>query len=188
MCVLRGSCSTQYPLRPRISWKYSTIMRALMLKSLQFMSYSFKTPFFNPTVIVRMSHPNIGTSLNFSLSWCHGRRSCWRMYLWKLKLKRSCPSFVGYMLYCIMTDTPFNYAYFIAKRMGALDYNNEPLPFARLMTHIFDYIKSKHPNDPSRMIEVWWCESNGGSLHNGLSWLLNPSCSIILDHLVASPL
>ena len=64
------------------------------------------------------------------------------------------PIIVGYMLYCIMTDTPFNFAYFIAKRMEALDYNNEPIPFARLMSLIFDYIKSKYPNDQSRMIEV----------------------------------
>ena len=64
------------------------------------------------------------------------------------------PIIVGYMLYCIVTDTPFNFAYFIAKRMESLCYNEEPLPFARLMTHIFNYIKSKHPSDPSRMNEV----------------------------------
>lgn len=64
------------------------------------------------------------------------------------------PIVVGYMLYCIMTENPFNFAYFIVKRMEALDYNKEPLPYARLLSHIFDHIKSKYPNDQSRMIEV----------------------------------
>ena len=64
------------------------------------------------------------------------------------------PIIVGYMLYCIVTDTPFNFAYFIAKRMEPLHYNDEPLPYARLMTHVFNYIKSKYPSDPSRMSDV----------------------------------
>ena len=66
------------------------------------------------------------------------------MCLWRWNLKRSYPSFLG----------TFNFAYFIAKRMEALDYNKEPLPYARILSHIFDHIKSKYPNDQSRMIEV----------------------------------
>ena len=72
----------------------------------------------------------------------------------EMEAQERLPIIVGYMLYCIMTDTPFNFAYFIAKRMEALDYNEEPLPFARLLTHIFNNIKSKYPNDQSRMIDV----------------------------------
>ena len=72
----------------------------------------------------------------------------------EVEAQEKLPIVVGYMLYCIMTDTPFNFAYFIAKRMEGLENNNEPLPYARLMSRIFNYIKNKHPNDTSRMMEV----------------------------------
>ncbi|GJY81091.1 hypothetical protein Tco_0493842 [Tanacetum coccineum] len=68
--------------------------------------------------------------------------------------KESLPIIVGYMLYCIKTKTSFNFAYFIARRLSRLDYNNEALPYARVMTTLFEYLKNKHPNDASRMIEV----------------------------------
>ncbi|GKA95711.1 zf-CCHC domain-containing protein [Tanacetum coccineum] len=61
---------------------------------------------------------------------------------------------VGHMLYCIKTNTPFNFACFIARRLSGLDYNNEALPYVRVMTTLFEYIKNKHPNDSSRIIEV----------------------------------
>ncbi|GJT70715.1 hypothetical protein Tco_1030001 [Tanacetum coccineum] len=38
--------------------------------------------------------------------------------------------------------------------LSGLDYNNEALPYARVMTTLFEYLKNKHPNDASRMIEV----------------------------------
>ena len=72
----------------------------------------------------------------------------------EVEAQEKLPIIVGYMLYCIMTETPFNFAYFIAKRMESLNSNDEPLPFARIMTNIFEFIKKKHPNDASRMIEV----------------------------------
>lgn len=72
----------------------------------------------------------------------------------EVKAQEKLPIIVRYMLYCLETNTPFNFAYFISKRMEALDYNDEPLPFSRIMTNIFDYIMKKHLNDPSRMIEV----------------------------------
>ncbi|GJW71359.1 hypothetical protein Tco_0128276 [Tanacetum coccineum] len=68
--------------------------------------------------------------------------------------QESLPVIVGYMYYCIKTNTPFNFAYFIAKRLSGLDYNNEALPYARIMTTLFKYLKNKHPNDASRMIKV----------------------------------
>ncbi|GJW81857.1 hypothetical protein Tco_0145832 [Tanacetum coccineum] len=64
------------------------------------------------------------------------------------------PIIVGYILYCIKTNTPFNFAYFIARRLSGLDYNNEALLYARIMTTLFEYLKNKHPNDASRMIKV----------------------------------
>ncbi|GKA35332.1 hypothetical protein Tco_0721823 [Tanacetum coccineum] len=63
--------------------------------------------------------------------------------------QESLPIIVGYMLYCIKTNTPFNFAYFIARRLSGLDYNNEALPFSRIMTTLFKYLKNKHPNDAS---------------------------------------
>ncbi|GJU15967.1 hypothetical protein Tco_1143933 [Tanacetum coccineum] len=67
----------------------------------------------------------------------------------KIEAKESLPIIVGYMLYCIKTKTPFNFAYFIAQRLSGLDYNNEALPYARVMTTLFEYLKNKHPNDAS---------------------------------------
>ncbi|GJY09191.1 retrovirus-related pol polyprotein from transposon TNT 1-94, partial [Tanacetum coccineum] len=61
---------------------------------------------------------------------------------------------VGHMIYCIKTDILFNFSYFIAKRLSGLDNNNKALPYARVMTTLFEYLKNKHPNDASRMIEV----------------------------------
>ncbi|GJT79005.1 retrovirus-related pol polyprotein from transposon TNT 1-94 [Tanacetum coccineum] len=72
----------------------------------------------------------------------------------KIEAKECLPIIVGYMLYCIKTKTPFNFSYFIAQRLSGLDYNNEALPYARVMTTLFEYLKNKHPNDASRMIEV----------------------------------
>ena len=72
----------------------------------------------------------------------------------ELEAQEKLPIVVGYMLYCIMTETPFNFAYFIAKRMEGLGDNNEPLPYARLLSRIFNFIKDKYPHDTSRMMEV----------------------------------
>ncbi|GKA09033.1 hypothetical protein Tco_0688364 [Tanacetum coccineum] len=58
------------------------------------------------------------------------------------------------MLYCIKNNTPFNFAYFIDRRLSGLEYNNKALLYARVMTTLFEYLKNKHPNDASRMIEV----------------------------------
>ncbi|GKD53813.1 hypothetical protein Tco_1287200 [Tanacetum coccineum] len=67
----------------------------------------------------------------------------------KIEAQESLPISVGYMLYCIKTKTPFNFAYFIARRLSGLDYNNEALPYARVMITLFEYLKNKYPNDAS---------------------------------------
>ncbi|GJT65311.1 retrovirus-related pol polyprotein from transposon TNT 1-94 [Tanacetum coccineum] len=41
-----------------------------------------------------------------------------------------------------------------ARRLSGLDYNNEALPYVRVMKTLFEYLKNKHPNDVSQMIEV----------------------------------
>ncbi|GJU56052.1 putative RNA-directed DNA polymerase [Tanacetum coccineum] len=38
--------------------------------------------------------------------------------------------------------------------LSGLDYNNKELPYDRVMTTLFAYLKNKHPNDASLMIEV----------------------------------
>ncbi|GKB61488.1 hypothetical protein Tco_0917674 [Tanacetum coccineum] len=40
------------------------------------------------------------------------------------------------------------------RRLSGLDCNNKALPYARFMTTLFEYLKNKHPNDASRMLEV----------------------------------
>ncbi|GJT27413.1 hypothetical protein Tco_0907688 [Tanacetum coccineum] len=68
--------------------------------------------------------------------------------------QESLPIIFGHMLYRIKTNTLSKFAYFMARRLSGLDYNNEALPYARVMTTLFEYLKNKHPNDVSRMIEV----------------------------------
>jgi hypothetical protein len=53
---------------------------------------------------------------------------------------------VGYMLYCIETGTPFNFAYFMAKRMDKLQGNTRLIPYVRLLTTLFEHVKAEHPD------------------------------------------
>lgn len=64
----------------------------------------------------------------------------------KMGAKGSVSVVIGYMLYCIETKTPFNFAYFMAKRMDKLSGNRRLLPYARLLTSIFEHIKVEHPD------------------------------------------
>ncbi|GJZ72578.1 hypothetical protein Tco_0636724 [Tanacetum coccineum] len=72
----------------------------------------------------------------------------------EIEAHESLPIIVGHMLYCIKTNTLFIFVYFIARRLSGLDYNNEALPYTRVMTTLLEYLKNKHPKDASRMIEV----------------------------------
>nr|GEV48907.1 retrovirus-related Pol polyprotein from transposon TNT 1-94 [Tanacetum cinerariifolium] len=72
----------------------------------------------------------------------------------EIKAQEILPLIVGHMLYCIKTNTLFNFVYFIARKLSGLDYNNEALPYNRVMTTILEYLKNKHLKDASRMIEV----------------------------------
>ncbi|GKA86796.1 hypothetical protein Tco_0808507 [Tanacetum coccineum] len=45
----------------------------------------------------------------------------------KIEAQESLPIIIGYFLYCIKTQTPFNFSHFIARRLSGLDYNNEAL-------------------------------------------------------------
>ncbi|GKA04524.1 hypothetical protein Tco_0683644 [Tanacetum coccineum] len=65
----------------------------------------------------------------------------------KIEAQEILPIIIGFMLYYIKTKTPFNFAYFIARRLSGLDYNNEALLYARVMTTLFEYLKNKHRND-----------------------------------------
>ncbi|GKC30272.1 hypothetical protein Tco_1037566, partial [Tanacetum coccineum] len=65
--------------------------------------------------------------------------------------KELLPTIVGYMLYCIKTKIPFNFAYFVDKRMNYL--NDLAIPYVRVITMIFEYIENQHPNDTSQMVE-----------------------------------
>ncbi|GJS03531.1 hypothetical protein Tco_0320039 [Tanacetum coccineum] len=72
----------------------------------------------------------------------------------EIEAQESLPIIVGHMLYYVKTNTLFNFVYFIARRLSGLDYDNEGLPYDRVMTTLFEYLKNKHPNDASRKIEV----------------------------------
>ncbi|GKB97685.1 hypothetical protein Tco_0983822 [Tanacetum coccineum] len=65
----------------------------------------------------------------------------------EIEAQENLPIIVGYILYCIKTNTLFNFAYFVARRLSGLDYNNKALLSAMITTTIFEYLKNKHPND-----------------------------------------
>ncbi|GJZ76748.1 hypothetical protein Tco_0641420 [Tanacetum coccineum] len=69
-----------------------------------------------------------------------------------IKAKEQLPIIVGYLLHCIESITPFNFAYFVAKCMNYL--NDVAIPYARIITMLFEHINNQHPNDTSRMVEV----------------------------------
>ncbi|GJY46196.1 hypothetical protein Tco_0435259 [Tanacetum coccineum] len=68
--------------------------------------------------------------------------------------KKELPIIVGYMLFCIETHTPFNFAYFLAKRMDGMEFNKDQIPFARIIIKLVEFIKNEHPEDTSRVMEV----------------------------------
>ncbi|GJS09447.1 retrovirus-related pol polyprotein from transposon TNT 1-94 [Tanacetum coccineum] len=53
---------------------------------------------------------------------------------------------VGYMLHCIQSNTPFNFGYFMAKRMVEMRKNDRLIPYARLLTRVFKVAKEEHPH------------------------------------------
>ncbi|GJS87329.1 hypothetical protein Tco_0769965 [Tanacetum coccineum] len=53
---------------------------------------------------------------------------------------------VGYMLHCIQSNTPFNFAYFMAKIMVGMRTNDRLIPYARLLTRLFEVAKEEHPH------------------------------------------
>ncbi|GJV27817.1 hypothetical protein Tco_1384265 [Tanacetum coccineum] len=63
----------------------------------------------------------------------------------KIGSKGNLSVIVGYMIYCIETHTPFNFAYFMANRMAGLKSCDRLIPYARLLTRLFEVAKSKHP-------------------------------------------
>ncbi|GJS52220.1 retrotransposon protein [Tanacetum coccineum] len=70
----------------------------------------------------------------------------------EIEAKEQLPIIAGYLLHCIEFITPFNFAYFVAKCMNYL--NDVAIPYARIITMLFEHIKNQHPNDTSRMVEV----------------------------------
>ncbi|GJR78512.1 hypothetical protein Tco_0149297 [Tanacetum coccineum] len=72
----------------------------------------------------------------------------------EIEAKKELPIVVGYMLFCIETHTPFNFAYFIAKRMDEMEFNKDPILFARIITTLVEFIKNEHLEDTSRISKV----------------------------------
>ncbi|GJW56030.1 hypothetical protein Tco_0102761 [Tanacetum coccineum] len=50
------------------------------------------------------------------------------------------------MLYCIQSNIPFNLAYFMEKRMVGMRIDDRLIPYARLLTRLFEVAKNKHPH------------------------------------------
>nr|GEV91652.1 hypothetical protein [Tanacetum cinerariifolium] len=51
-------------------------------------------------------------------------------------------------------DTPFNFVYFLAMRMDGMEFNKDPILFAKIITTIVKFIKNDNPEDDSRVMEV----------------------------------
>ncbi|GKB28019.1 hypothetical protein Tco_0867420 [Tanacetum coccineum] len=71
-----------------------------------------------------------------------------------VEVKKELPIVVGYMLFCIETHTPFNFAYFLAKRMDGMEFNKDSVPFARIITTLVEFIKNGHPEDTSKISKL----------------------------------
>ncbi|GKA22702.1 hypothetical protein Tco_0708664 [Tanacetum coccineum] len=64
----------------------------------------------------------------------------------KLGSKGNVSIIVAYMLYCIQSNIPFNFAYFMAKGMVGMRTNDRLIPYARLLTRLFKVAKDEHPH------------------------------------------
>ncbi|GJY55958.1 hypothetical protein Tco_0455073 [Tanacetum coccineum] len=110
-------------------------------------------------ILKEQFHYQITPSLTWDKSKLHDHLKLWAKVLLtnvflEIKEKKELPIIVGYMLFCIKTHIPFNFAYFLEKRMDGIEFNLNPIPFARIITTLAEFIKNEHLEDDSRVMEV----------------------------------
>ncbi|GJX71206.1 hypothetical protein Tco_0308377 [Tanacetum coccineum] len=96
-----------------------------------------------------------------------------------IEATKELPIIVGYMLFCIETHTPFNIAYFLAKRMDGMEFNKDPISFSRIITTLVEFIKNDYPEDDSRVI--WQSEHVSSSFGKLWAENINPDDATIYD-------
>ncbi|GJY24498.1 hypothetical protein Tco_0398156 [Tanacetum coccineum] len=85
----------------------------------------------------------------WSTSYLQVRLKMWELVLTsnvfvKIGSKGNVSLIVGYMLYCIQSNTLFNFAYFMAKTMVGMRINDRLILYARLLTRLFEVAKEKY--------------------------------------------
>ncbi|GKC78101.1 hypothetical protein Tco_1128875, partial [Tanacetum coccineum] len=67
------------------------------------------------------------------------------------------PASSCHMMYCIQTSTPFNFAYFLTKRVEKIkNQPNSPMPYGMILNHLYDYLIRINPHlQKSKYISYW---------------------------------
>ncbi|GKC98249.1 hypothetical protein Tco_1168524 [Tanacetum coccineum] len=85
----------------------------------------------------------------WSMSYLQERMKMWELVLTsnvfvKIGSKGNVSIIVRYLLYCIQSNTLFNFAYFMAKTMVGMRTNDRLILYARLLTWLFEVAKEKY--------------------------------------------
>ncbi|GKC53499.1 hypothetical protein Tco_1076244, partial [Tanacetum coccineum] len=67
------------------------------------------------------------------------------------------PASSCHMMYCILTSTPFNFAYFLTKRVEKIkNQPNSPMPYGMILNRLYDHLIKINPHlQKSKYISYW---------------------------------
>ncbi|GJS50438.1 retrovirus-related pol polyprotein from transposon TNT 1-94 [Tanacetum coccineum] len=67
------------------------------------------------------------------------------------------PASSCHMMYCILTSTPFNFAYFLTKRVENIkNQPNSPMPYGMILNRLYDHIIKNNPHLRKSKYKSYW--------------------------------
>ncbi|GJR83822.1 hypothetical protein Tco_0154607 [Tanacetum coccineum] len=67
------------------------------------------------------------------------------------------PASSCHMMYCILTSTPFNFAYFLIKRIENIKYQpNTPIPYGIILSRLYEHIIKTNPHLCNPKYKTYW--------------------------------
>ncbi|GJY24620.1 hypothetical protein Tco_0398278 [Tanacetum coccineum] len=67
------------------------------------------------------------------------------------------PASSCHMMYCILTSTPFNFAYFLIKRIENIKYQpNTPIPYGIILSRLYEHIIKTNPHLRNPKYKTYW--------------------------------
>ncbi|GJY24434.1 hypothetical protein Tco_0398092 [Tanacetum coccineum] len=67
------------------------------------------------------------------------------------------PASSCHMMYCILTSTPFNFAYFLTKRVEKIkNQPNSPMPYGMILNRLYDHIIKINPHLQKSKYKSYW--------------------------------